>query len=75
MKIKYLFERTEDILRRINESEGSRQWKFVANSQCCQKCLDMDGLITNSDQQPQWYAHVPELAGRYNCRCEWQEIL
>lgn len=74
MKLKYLFERTEDILRRCNESEGTRQWKFVANPTCCQKCLDMDGFIANSDTQPQWFAHVPEQAGRFNCKCDWVEI-
>lgn len=74
MKLKYLFERTEDILRRINESEGLYSWKFVANPTCCEKCRKLNGFIAHSDKEPQWYAHVPDMEGRFNCRCRWKLI-
>ena len=74
MKLKYLFERTEDILRRINESEGLYTWQFVANPQCCEKCTELNGYTVQADKEPQWYGHVPNEAGRFNCRCSWKLV-
>lgn len=72
MKLKYLYKKTEDILRRIDESEGQYSWKFEANPACCKKCLELDGYIAKSDRKPEWYGHVPEEPGRFNCKCDWR---
>lgn len=74
MKLKYLFERTEDILRRINESEGKYTWQFVGNPNCCEKCTELNGYTVQSDKKPEWYGHVPTMAGRFNCRCDWKLV-
>lgn len=74
MRLKFLYEKTEDILRRIDESEGLYSWKFNANPACCNKCLELDGYIAKSDKKPEWYAHVPDEPGRFNCRCDWKLV-
>ena len=74
MKIKYLYETAADILKRVNASSGSKRWLFIANPQCCDLCKDMDGVVVEADEQPQWYGHVPNEPGRYNCKCDWKYI-
>lgn len=71
MKLKYLFENASNILRRLQEAEGVRKWRFVANPQCCDTCQAMDGKIVESPNMPVWYGHVPNEPGRFNCRCKW----
>ena len=74
MKLKYLYENTVNLLRRLQESDGINRWRFVANAQCCEKCQEMDGRIVESVNMPAWYGHVPGEPGRFNCRCEWVPV-
>lgn len=74
MKLKYLYETAADIIKRVEASTGSRKWQFVANPQCCELCSDMNGVIVDSDTEPQWYAHMPNQIGRFNCKCLWKLV-
>jgi len=74
MKLRYLYENTANILRRLKESDGVTKWRFVANPNCCDKCQEMDGEIVESNAMPVWYGHAPGEPGRFNCRCHWEPV-
>lgn len=65
------------LLGRVSNSRRSgklgQKWKFMANPGCCHKCMAMNGYTVNGPK-PNWYPHVPDRNGRYNCLCRWVRV-
>ena len=55
-------------------TNAETKWVFVANPNCCEKCLAMNGHVETSPTEPTFYGHVPNREGRYNCKCHWLRL-
>jgi len=52
-------------------TNAETKWIFIANPNCCPKCLSMNGRTEIGPKEPLFYGHVPDREGRFNCRCHW----
>lgn len=54
-----------------SKTNPETKWIFIANPNCCPKCLEMNGQIEIGPEEPKYYGHVHDREGRFNCRCHW----